>query len=145
MWRQVHRQQPDLHEVGFFFAAVFLPGAAWAYGTVLVLALSGGRSMLEFVGAQWSTHWEWIGPRSAGDPAIAPSGPPARTVPLTRPATLTRPEDLTRPETVQPARRKHVNVPTAKAIRSPVASSTRPRRAPGAADRGLDLRADDER
>ena len=62
MWRQVHREQPDLHEVGFLFTAVFLPGALlWAYGTVLVLALGGGRSMLAFVGLQWSRHWEWIG------------------------------------------------------------------------------------
>ncbi|HCH66893.1 MAG: hypothetical protein CL927_09015 [Deltaproteobacteria bacterium] len=62
MWRQVHRQQPDLHEVGYAFTAVFLPGALlWSFGTVLALALGGGRNMVTFVGTQWSEHWQLVG------------------------------------------------------------------------------------
>jgi len=62
MWRQVHREQPDLQDVGFLFAAVFLPGALlWSYGTVFSLALGGGRGMTAFVAAQWTVHWRTIG------------------------------------------------------------------------------------
>ena len=61
MWRQVHRQQPDLHKVGLVFTAVFLPGALlWTYGSVLTLVLRDSRAMLRFVQTQWRAHWRDI-------------------------------------------------------------------------------------
>jgi len=61
MWRQVHRQQPDLQKVGLVFTVVFLPGALlWTYGAVLSLVLRDSRGMLRFVQTQWRAHWRDI-------------------------------------------------------------------------------------
>ena len=53
-WREIHRHQPDLKEVGWFFCAVFLPPALFTvYGSVLYFLCSD-------IGALFSWYREGI-------------------------------------------------------------------------------------
>ena len=59
-YRETHRQQPDLQEVGFRFAWCFLPMANVAsFGMILAMARVGPGGMTDFLSALWAADVEF--------------------------------------------------------------------------------------
>ncbi len=53
-WRETHREQTDLKEVGFTFAFLFLPAAnVLSYGLILAVVLGGWSKGIAYMGSAW--------------------------------------------------------------------------------------------
>jgi len=55
-WRETHREQTDLQEVGFLFAFLFLPAAnVLSYGLIFAIVVGGWPAGIEYLSAAYSS------------------------------------------------------------------------------------------